>query len=344
VNKRFEQAIFVIGPTASGKTAFAHRLAEMIPSACGAECELINLDAFQFYRTMDIGAAKPTPEELEQYKYRGVDILDPLESIDAAAYADFVWQQCREISARGKLPICVGGSGLYLRAVLHGLDPLPPRNDDLRQMFRASAAEWGWPLLHDWLKALAPSRAAQLHPNDKTRIERALEIVFQLPEGVSPDSVFSQSQPLNQQDLAGNCYVVQIDCSDEVLKQRINLRLDEMFTRGWVAEVECLYQRWGSEFFASQAGKAIGYLDIHQACRQAEFTAGASGKENSRLDLRVVEELKRKIATSTWQYVRRQRTWNAKERCDWSFDSSKGIVEIQFTASLLGFLNFYRSK
>ena len=339
MSRRFEQAIFVIGPTASGKTAFAHQLAERLPAERGIEAELINLDASQFYRGVDLGSAKPSAEELQRYKYRGVDILDPLESIDAAAYAEFVWRQCQDIAAQGKMPICVGGSGLYLRAVLHGLDPLPTRNDDLRRMFRASADAWGWPLLHDWLKALAPTRAGQLHPNDKTRIERALEIVFQLPEGVSPDSVFSHSQPLNQQELVGSCYVVQIDCRDEVLKTRIDARLDEMFARGWVAEVEELYRHWGSEFFSSQAGKAIGYHDIHKASLAAEAYSTGAGLEKPALDLQIVDELKKRIATLTWQYVRRQRTWNAKEHCDWKFDSSEGIVEIQFPASFLSFLS-----
>ncbi|MFZ9520313.1 MAG: tRNA (adenosine(37)-N6)-dimethylallyltransferase MiaA [Silvanigrellaceae bacterium] len=342
MNSFFERGIFVIGPTASGKTAFAHRLAEMLAVEHRIECELINCDAFQFYRGMDVGAAKPPPHELERYNYRGVDILDPLQSIDAAEYAAFVWAQCRDISALGKMPICVGGSGLYLRAVLHGLDPLPPRNDELRRMLRASAAEWGWPLLHDWLKALAPTRAGQLHPNDKTRIERALEIVFQLPEGVSPDSLFSHSQPLNQQELLGNCYVVHIECSDAALKTRIDSRLDEMFSRGWIAEVRILRQRWGDEFFNSQAGKAIGYREIDSALVESVKNDKANGIPVSAESL--VGELKAKIATLTWQYVRRQRTWNAKEHCDWKFDSSGGIVDLHFPASFLSFLKNHTSK
>lgn len=332
MTKRFAKAIFVIGPTASGKTALAHDIARRVRSVCRLECELVNLDAFQFYKGVDLGTAKPTPTEIKEYSYHGIDFLDPLESMDASRYADFVHSACRRILAAGRIPICVGGSGLYLRAVLHGLDELPPRNDQLRQMFRASADVWGWPELHRWLVVLSPVRAAQLHPNDKTRIERALEIVFQLSEGTSLESLMRSADPLSEQKTLGDCYVIQVDCEDEILKQRIARRLEGMFAQGWPQEVLRLKRHYGAEFLASQAGKALGYRQISDAW---EVALG----EGSELDDSQVTFLKREIATLTWQYVRRQRTWNAKERKDWFFDSTSGIAEIQFPASFLSFLN-----
>jgi len=327
VEQKFAQAVFVIGPTASGKTALAHQIFDQLQSDFQKPCQLVNIDAFQFYRDVNIGVAKPTAQEILGYGYRGIDILEPLGSMDAVRYAEFVWGACREISDNGRLPVCVGGSGLYLRSVLHGLDPLPERNDALREMFRASAQVWGWPALHGWLKILAPMRAAQLHPNDKTRIERALEIVFQLPEGVAPESVFQSSEALAKQELLGSSYVIRVDCDDNVLRGRIASRIDSMFASGWLAEVKSLQQQFGGEFALSQAGKAIGYREIIAALAQRETP-----------DEQQLGELKARIATLTWQYVRRQRTWNAKERFDWEFDSTGGIAKIQFPASFLGFL------
>jgi len=328
-------AIFVIGPTASGKTAFAHRLADQLWQQFNIPCGLVNLDAFQFYRGVDLGTAKPSPAEVLKYKYRGIDILDATESVDAAGYSEFVHDSCRELNSAGQMAICVGGSGLYLRSVLHGLDPLPPRNDALRTMFRASADAWGWPVLHGWLEALAPERAAQLHPNDKTRIERALEIVFGLPDGVAPQQIFKSPKPLAEQDLRGNFFVFQVDCDDGVLKTRIRSRIDSMFDSGWIAEVKELKKNYGRSFLDFQAGKAIGYREIFEKLDASATFAAGDDDEN---DL----ALKERISVLTWQYVRRQRTWNAKEIRHASFDSSGGIAEIQFDASFLSYISGYR--
>ena len=317
---RFAKAVFVIGPTASGKTGLAHALSDLLSQQFSRTCELVNLDAFQFYRGVTIGTAKPPAEEINRYKYHGIDVLAPCETIDAARYAEMVWDACNDIDARGCLPICVGGSGLYLRAVLHGLDPLPPRNEDLRNMFRASAAVWGWPELHRWLGALAPERAAELHPNDKTRIERALEVVFQRPEGTEPAALFKKSQPLSQQSLCGDAFVIQVDCEDEVLRARISRRLEVMFAEGWIAEVADLMAAQGEVFKTSQAFKAIGYPEIWAALAEVEGN-------QARLTEKTLLQLHERIATLTWQYVRRQRTWNSKEHCNWTFDSSGGISQ-----------------
>lgn len=316
---QFDKAVFIVGPTASGKSAFAHAL---VDRQCDLGCtfELVNIDAFQFYRGVTIGTAKPSPEEIRSYFYHGIDILGVTETMDAARYAEFVWKTCREVSSRGAIPVCVGGSGLYLRSALHGLDPLPPRNDALREIFRASANAWGWPELHRWLGALAPARAQELHPNDKTRIERALEIAFQLPEGVSLDSMLSKTKKLAEQPNVGDAFLVHVDCSDEVLKARIEMRLHRMFKEGWVDEVERLFERYGDSFTLTQSFRAIGYPAIWAWLAEAREHSKASGMLKG---MRSTEaELLKLIATQTWQYVRRQRTWNAQEQKDWCLDST----------------------
>ncbi|MEY2988861.1 MAG: hypothetical protein RJB13_2382 [Pseudomonadota bacterium] len=335
---QFKKALFVVGPTASGKSAFAHTLVER-QRELGCAFELVNIDAFQFYRGVSIGTAKPSPEELQKYKYHGVDILDVTETIDAARYAEFVWTTCQEVNARGAVPICVGGSGLYLRAALHGLDALPPRNDSLREMFRASAVAWGWPELHRWLSALAPIRAAELHPNDKTRIERALEIAFQLPEGVTLDSILSKSARLSEQTSVGDAFLIHVDCSDEVLKERIYKRLHNMFEQGWVAEVESLQARFGQSFTSTQSFRAIGYPAIWSWLQEFGNCSEASGS-NFKVTKKAEVDLLKVIATQTWQYVRRQRTWNAKEQKDWLVDSTYwNGTTLQFIDKFVDFLS-----
>lgn len=317
---QFKKAVFVVGPTASGKSALAHALFDR-QRELGCTFELVNIDAFQFYRGVTIGTAKPTSEEVRRYCYHGIDTLDVTETIDAARYAEFVWKTCGEVSERGAVPLCVGGSGLYLRAVLHGLDPLPPRNDALREMFRASAAAWGWSELHKWLGVLAPMRAAELHPNDKTRIERALEIAFQLPEGVRLDSLLNKTKKLAEQPRVGDAFLIHVDCADEVLKKRIQDRIKQMFKQGWLNEVEQLYERYGNSFASTQSFKAIGYPAIwswleEKRNRFVTPDLPENFSETSEQGLRSL------IATQTWQYVRRQRTWNAKESRDWCVDST----------------------
>lgn len=288
------RAIVVIGATASGKTALAHGIADAWREL-GVDTELVNLDAFQFYRGLSVGTAKPSSAEVIRYKYHCVDIIDAHERMDAADYARRAHAACDDICLRGALPICVGGSGLYLRAFLHGLDELPREDIGIRQFLRRRASEIGWPALHGWLDALDPERAKVLHPNDGVRIERAIEIFFLT--GKKASDSYRRNSVLRDQDMLVNAFVVHVDAKDGDLRERIGSRVKTMVDSGWIEEVRALAERYGESLESLQCMKAIGYRDVLKCLRESgDF-----------------EKLVTEIATQTWHYARRQRTWNAKE-------------------------------
>ncbi|HWR76194.1 MAG TPA: tRNA (adenosine(37)-N6)-dimethylallyltransferase MiaA, partial [Thiobacillus sp.] len=166
-------AIFLMGPTASGKTALAVSLVERFP------LEIISVDSALVYRGMDIGTAKPDATTLARAPHHLLDIRDPNETYSAAAFCDDALRLMADIVARGKIPLLVGGTMLYFRALLQGLDDLPRADPVLRQKLAGEAASRGWPALHAELAQIDPITAARLSPNDSQRIGRALEI-FQL--------------------------------------------------------------------------------------------------------------------------------------------------------------------
>ncbi|MES2016032.1 MAG: tRNA (adenosine(37)-N6)-dimethylallyltransferase MiaA [Pseudomonadota bacterium] len=159
-----------MGPTASGKTAAALAIARAIPA------EIISVDSALVYRGMDIGTAKPSAEELAAVPHHLIDIIEPTESYSVAQFSLDTVRLVAEISARGKLPLLVGGTMMYFKGLTDGLDDLPTANAELRVAIEAEAARIGWPAMHDKLRALDPVTADRLAPNDAQRINRALEI------------------------------------------------------------------------------------------------------------------------------------------------------------------------
>jgi tRNA dimethylallyltransferase len=158
------------GPTASGKTAIALALAEVLP------LEIISVDSALVYRGMDIGTAKPTPAEQAQVPHHLIDLIDPLEAYSAAQFVQDAERLITEISARGRLPLLVGGTMLYFKALIDGIDPLPAADAAVRATLDAQAAERGWPAMHARLAEVDPATAARLAPNDAQRVQRALEV------------------------------------------------------------------------------------------------------------------------------------------------------------------------
>ncbi|WP_296750341.1 tRNA (adenosine(37)-N6)-dimethylallyltransferase MiaA [Thiobacillus sp.] len=222
-------AIFLMGPTASGKTALAVNLLERFP------LEIISVDSALVYRGMDIGTAKPDAATLARAPHHLLDIRDPTEAYSAAAFCDDARRLMADIAARGKVPLLVGGTMLYFRALLHGLDDLPRADAALRKKLEREAAERGWPALHAELAVVDPVTAARLAPNDSQRIGRALEI-FRLA-GTPMSALLDQ----DQSELPYRVLQFALIPSDRaVLHQRIAARFDAMLAEGLLDEVEIL--------------------------------------------------------------------------------------------------------
>src|SRR5690554_5174977 len=161
-------AIFLMGPTASGKTDLALQLVDTL------SCEIISVDSALIYRGMDIGSAKPSPELLQAYPHHLVDILEPTQSYSAAQFRADALAAMAQITARGKIPLLVGGTMLYYKALMEGLAPMPAADPQVRATLQQQAAEQGWEALHAQLQQVDPESAQRIHPNDPQRILRAL--------------------------------------------------------------------------------------------------------------------------------------------------------------------------
>src|SRR5262245_11585820 len=229
----FDNALILTGPTACGKTALALDLAERI----GAE--IIALDSMTVYRGMDVGTAKPTPAERARVPHHLIDVLDPWESLTVAWWLDRAAEACRDIAARGKRPLFVGGTPFYLKALLHGLFPGPPADAELRHALEAEAARDGNAALHTRLAAVDPKTAARLHPNDVRRVVRALEVhaltgkpISDWQQNWDTDSFAGSDAPQ-----AAKIPGVVLELPREVLYDRINRRVDVMLAAGWLCEV-----------------------------------------------------------------------------------------------------------
>jgi len=227
-------AILLMGPTASGKTAVAMALADLFP------IELISVDSAQVFRDMDVGTAKPDRSTLARYPHRLIDIISPEESYSAARFRDDALSAMAEITAASKVPVLVGGTMLYFRALLHGLADLPKANPELRAELDAEAAANGWPALHKKLGLLDPSTATRLHPTDSQRIQRALEIC--ISSGRPMSELLAESE---RQRPPYDCLSIGLLPSERaVLHERIARRFDEMLLGGLDEEVRQLRHKY----------------------------------------------------------------------------------------------------
>lgn len=247
-------AIFLMGPTAAGKTDLAMALARVLP------CELISVDSALIYRGMDIGTAKPSPAELAEFPHRLIDIRDPVEAYSAAEFRADALTAMAEITARGRIPLLVGGTMLYFKTLLEGLAQMPSADPALRAELEARAAAEGWAALHRELAAVDPESAARIHPNDPQRLIRALE-VHRL-SGLSM-SAHRQLQAAAA-DAALPYRVAQLAIAPaerQVLHGRIAQRFEAMLERGLIEEVEALHRR--SDLHAGLPSiRAVGYRQV----------------------------------------------------------------------------------
>jgi tRNA dimethylallyltransferase len=236
-SKRPVDAIALVGPTASGKTAAALALAQSLQPQGGAE--IISIDSALVYRGMDIGTAKPSREELAAVPHHLIDTLDPLHSYSAAEFAKDATRLIRDIRARGKTPLLVGGTMLYLKALLEGLNDIPSANPEIRARIHQEAEQLGWPALHARLAQVDPQAAARLAPGDSQRIGRALEVWTATGQTLTS---FHQSAKAKAPDW--HIPIISLEPQDRAwLHQRIALRLEQMMAAGFMDEVQALRAR-----------------------------------------------------------------------------------------------------
>lgn len=230
-------AIALVGPTASGKTAAALALADHLAPHGGAE--IISIDSALVYRGMDIGTAKPSREELAAVPHHLIDTLDPLHSYSAAEFAKDATRLIRDIRARGKTPLLVGGTMLYLKALLEGLNDIPAADPEIRTQIQQEAAQRGWPALHAQLAQVDPQTAARLAPGDSQRIGRALEVWTATGQTLTS---FHQSAKAQAPDW--HIPVLSLEPQNRAwLHLRIALRFDQMMAAGFMDEVKALRAR-----------------------------------------------------------------------------------------------------
>ena len=261
MSERLPPAIFLMGPTAAGKTDLAIELARVLP------CELISVDSALIYRDMDIGTAKPDKDTLAEFPHCLIDIRDPAESYSAAEFRADALTAMAEITARGRIPLLVGGTMLYFKALLEGLADMPSADAALRAELEARAQAEGWEVLHAELRAVDPESAARIHPNDPQRLIRALEVYR-----VSGQSMTVHRQRQAAENTAGGASAVRqfpytvaqlaiAPAQRQLLHERIALRFRLMLEQGLVAEVERLRQR--SDLHVGLPSiRAVGYRQV----------------------------------------------------------------------------------
>ncbi|AWF79594.1 tRNA (adenosine(37)-N6)-dimethylallyltransferase MiaA [Microbulbifer sp. A4B17] len=249
------RVIFLMGPTASGKTDLAMALADRLP------VELISVDSALVYRGLDIGSAKPSVEELIAYPHRLIDICDPSESYSAGRFRKDALKAMAEITAAGKVPLLVGGTMLYFRALLEGMAKLPEADAAVRAEIEARAEREGWPALHAELAQVDPQLAAELHPNHSVRIERGLE-VYRLT-GVPLSQLRREQEAGGIQEQYQVCQMAIMPRDRSLLHQRIELRFRKMLAAGFIDEVQGLLDR-GDLHEDLPAIRAVGYRQVWQ--------------------------------------------------------------------------------
>ncbi len=297
--------VVILGPTASGKTALSLHMAERLQG------EIVSCDSVAVYRELEIGTAKPSPEDRRRVPHHLIDVADPKELVTAGDYSRLARLAIGEIAARGNLPIVVGGSGLYLRALLEGLFAGPPRSEELRLRLRERANERGTDYLQKILRRIDPAAAQTIHANDVPKVVRALEV--SLSARTPMTGLWQQGR-----DALEGFKILRIGLNPdrEALYARINQRAREMFSAGLLEETRMLIDRYGSSVWPLNS---LGYKQALQHLRgelslEQAIVAAQQGHRN---------------------YAKRQMTWFRREPevhwiTDFGFDPAvqKQVVEL----------------
>lgn len=293
--------LFLLGPTASGKTGLAVELVERL------DAEIVSVDSAMVYRGMDIGTAKPDAATLARAPHALIDIRDPAEPYSAAEFRRDASAEIDRIHAAGRVPLLTGGTSLYFRALEHGLSDMPGRDERVRAELTEQARELGWAALHDRLAKIDPPSAARIHPNDAQRIQRALEL--HALTGHPPSVLHARDRAARNAARPpwSITRLVVAPASRQTLHARIAARFETMMADGLLAEVEKLYARPDLNL-ELPAIRAVGYRQIWQVLNK-ELT---------------LEQGVQRAVYATRQLAKRQLTWlRSLDRAEWLISDEK---------------------
>jgi tRNA dimethylallyltransferase len=303
MNDQRPKLIIVTGPTASGKTSVAVELALEFNG------EIVNADSMQVYRHMDIGTAKPAVDERKGVIHHLIDVVNPDEEFNASVYRRLAIPAINRIIEKKKTCFVVGGTGLYIKTLLGGLMECPSSDPDLRESLVKECMAKGSPFLHERLKGLDPESASRIHPNDRTRVIRALEIISlsdKPPSSIMTLHAFSEKMFRSLK--------ISLNVGREELYDRINRRCDHMIESGLVAETKALLERGYSSDLRSM--KSLGYRHA-VSCLKKEWTS---------------DEMRYNLKLDTRRYAKRQLTWfRGDAEMVWSEPGNKEFIRARIT-------------
>ncbi len=287
MNSPRRPVIFLMGATATGKTDVAVHLFKHLP------VEIISVDSAMVYRQMNIGTAKPSAELLREVPHRLIDIRDPANTYSAAEFRDDALQALAEIDQADRIPLLVGGTGLYFRTLQYGISDLPEANQAIRKQLDAQRQQYGSAWLHDRLKSIDPEAAQRIHPNDPQRIQRALEVYEISGRPMSQHFDANPGETLQRPVIK----LILTPTDREHHRRIVGQRFDLMLQQGLVEEVRALYQR--EDLTATlPAMRMVGYRQIWR------YLAGEFG----------YEDMRKHAIIATQQLAKRQFTWLRKEQ------------------------------
>jgi tRNA dimethylallyltransferase len=311
--------IFILGPTASGKSALSYAIARRMP------VEIISIDSAQVFKHMNVGTAKPSMQERADVPHHLIDVIEPTDVYSAAQFAIDAKKLDQEIRARGRTPLLVGGTMLYVSALTQGLNDLPQANNAVRDKLNNEANEIGWPRMHQKLLDLDPAIAAKIKPMDGQRIQRALEVI-ELTGRPMSEQLTSTKLGINSD---GEHLVISLEPSNRlVLHQRIEARLQTMFDQGLVSEVKALRAR-GDLYPELPSMRCVGYRQVWQKLDELQNLTEAT-------DQQIAQTAFYDALVATRQLAKRQLTWLRANENRHIFDCLHNIDQlIQPTLALI---------
>ncbi|MFA1822196.1 tRNA (adenosine(37)-N6)-dimethylallyltransferase MiaA [Virgibacillus oceani] len=308
-----KKVIAIVGPTAVGKTKLS------IEAAKKFNGEIISGDSMQIYKGMDIGTAKITEEEMQEVPHHMIDIKSPDESFSAAEFQTLVQNHIEEITSSGKIPIIVGGSGLYIQAALFNYHFSSRQDVHIKEQLEEQVRKKGIESLYDYLKEIDPNQAEKIHPNNERRVIRALEVYE------TTGMTMTEFQQRQKQNAPYEVYFIGLTMERELLYERINKRVDQMIENGLIQEVRELYNNGDKDM---QSMKAIGYK---------EFIPYFEGHTN-------LDETIHLLKRNSRRYAKRQYTWFKNKMDITWYHMDEGAINKKFRIILEDLAGFFKER